>query len=86
MKTPEQIKEINRVHKALALLKRYSHLMDDGWPYVTVGYHGIYEMAFIEFFYMRGCVRQVFEGDEFEDGLNKLEVMINERDHDKVPF
>lgn len=86
MKSPEQIKEINRVHKALALLKRYSHQMDDGWPYITVGYHGIYEMAFIEFFYMRGCVRQVFEGDTFDDGLDKLEVLIHERNHDEVPF
>ena len=86
MKSPEQIKEINRAHKALDLLKHYAHQHDDGWPYITVEYHGIYERACIVFFYVRGCVRQVFECDTFDDGLDKLEVLINERDHDEVPF
>ena len=48
MKTPEQIKEINRAHKALALLKCYSHQGNDGWPYVTVEYHGIHAPSRIQ--------------------------------------
>ena len=87
MESRNQIDEINRAHKALTLLKHYDHQHDDGWPYITVGYHGICNMAYIEFFYVRGCVRRAFEGDTFDDGLDKLEVLINERgDHDEVPF
>lgn len=86
MKTPEQIGEINRVHKALALLKHYSHQGDDGWPYVTVEYHGIYERASLIFFYVRGRVQEVFEEDTFDDGLDRLEEMIYGRDFDEVPF
>ena len=86
MKTPEQIKEINRVHKALALLKRYSHQDDDGWPYVSVEYHGIYERATIVFFYVRGRVREEFTGDTFDDGMERLEEMTYGRDFDEVPF
>lgn len=71
--------EIVRAQEALELLAQYDNARGDGWPCVSVQYCAPRRCAVISFFFRRGGFYNEFLGDEFADGMTRLEVLINEQ-------
>lgn len=79
--TPRKLLELecNRMRDAVDVVSNYDMTRGDGWPYVTVELNGVFRRAEISFFYKRGRILRTFYGEEFIDGLKKLEDLINEQ-------